>query len=199
MSKTLADLKTLLESEVPAVNSVPTSAQYERAIKDAAIAFSRKCGLPKFAELNIVSGTAVYALEDDFLSMIYLEGLTGVDDVIVSASGLIPLSSDWNEEYTIAGGQITFTPTPTYTLDRDYKYKAAWILDGSDIYQTMGDQEAEIILLLAKSIAYEKQGMALSASGGLNYSFGAVKVDKGSGAESLDNAVGKYKNAFDEA
>lgn len=199
MSKTLADLKTLLESEVPAVNSVPTSAQYERAIKDAVTAFSRKCGLSKFADIDIVSGTATYALEDDFIKMIYLEALTNVDDLIISSSGLIPLSSDWDEEYSIAGGQITFTPTPTYTLTRDYKYKAAWILDGSDIYQTMGDQEAEIIMLMAKSIAYEKQEMALAASGGMKYSLGAVSVDKGSGSESLGKKVGSLKDDFDDA
>lgn len=199
MSTTLASLVTILESEVPAVNSVPTDAQYEQAIKDAAREFSRRCGLAKIAELSIVSGTATYSLASDFISLIFLEAITGVDGVIVSPSGLVPVDADWDEEYTIVNGQITFYPTPTYSMDREYKYKAAWELTGtgaSRVYATMGEDEAQVVMIKAKGIAIEKQALALAAAGGMKYSLGAVSVDKSGGMGDLSAKVYKLHGEF---
>ena len=199
---TLAALIAELQSEVPALNSVPTTAQYTQAVKDAVVEFSRKCGLTKFAELNIVSNTATYALADDFLKLVTLESLVGVDGIIITNSGIIPVSANWTEEYVIANKQITFKPTPTYTLTRDYKYKAAWILtgaSGSETYAAMGDDEAQIVLLKAKSLAKEKLANALASGGGMKYSFGAVSVDKGSGTDVLISEVNKLHGQFIEA
>jgi len=199
MSTTLASLVAILESEVPAVNSVPTDTQYEQAVLDAVREFSRRCGRAKIAELSIVSGTATYALASDFASLIYLEALTGVDGVIISSTGLIPVDADWDEVHTIAGGQITFYPTPQYSLTREYKYKAAWVLTGSGdqrAYATMTDDEAQIVLIKAKGIALEKQHLALAAAGGLKYSLGAVSVDKTGGAQDLSNRVYSLHGEF---
>jgi hypothetical protein len=192
MAKTLANLVSELQSEVPAVNSVPTTAQYQQAIKDAALEFSRRCGQAKWAELTVVSGTPTYDLAADFLGLISLEMMVGVDGVMVSNTGLIPVSADWEEEYTIRNKQITFTPTPTYSLTRDYKYKAGWILTGttgSETFAEMGDDEAQIVLIKAKSLAIEKRANALASSGGMKYSLGAVSVDKGGGVDSLSKMV----------
>jgi hypothetical protein len=185
---TLADLVTQLQSEVPAVNSVPTSTQYEQAIKDAILEFSR-----------IVANTAAYALPTDFLKLIWLESLTGADGVILSDAGIIPVSSRWEEDdYTIVNKVITFYPTPTYTLTREIKYKAAWVGTGSPLdYTTLGEDEAQIILLKAKSICLGKQVNAANA--GVKYSLGAVSVDKGSGVESKSSKAEKLDDEFKEA
>lgn len=192
MAKTLAALVAILQSEVPAVNSTPTTAQYQQAIKDAALEFSRRCGQGKWAELNIVSGTPTYDLAADFLGLISLEMMVGADGVMISSTGLIPVSADWEEEYTIRNKQITFTPTPTYTVTRDYKYKAGWILTGTDPDQTfaeMGDEEAQIVMIKAKSLAIEKKVNAMASSGGMKYSLGAVSVDKSGGVDSLSKMI----------
>ncbi len=199
---TLANLLSELQSEVPAVNSVPTTEQYTQAIKDAAAEFSRRCGLTKFAELNIVSGTASYNLPADFLKLVLLESLVGVDGVIMSDSGIIPVSSKWVETHQIVNKVITFKPTPAYTLTRDYRYKAAWILtgtEGNETYADMGDDEAEIVMLKAKSIAKEKVSNSMSTSGSMKYSFGAVSVDKGSGVDTLLKDVYSLQGQFIEA
>lgn len=199
MSTTLAVLVAILQSEVPAANSVPTSAQYEQAVKDAVREFSRRCGRSKIATLSIVSGTETYALPADFLSLIFLEALTGIDGVIVSSAGLIPVDADWEEEYTIAGGQITFYPTPSYSMTREYKYKAGWVLTGSgaeQAYATMGEDEAQIVLIKAKGIALEKQVNALAAAGGMKYSLGAVSVDRSSGTDTLTKRVQELHGDF---
>ena len=189
---TLAVLVAELQSEVPAVNSVPTTAQYSQAVKDAVLDFSRRCGRGKWAQLSIVNGTATYDLPTDFLSMVSLASLTGVDGVLISTTGLIPMASDFSEDYSIINRQITFTPTPTYTMTRDYKYKAGWVLtgdSGNETYAAMGDDEAQIVMIKAKSLAIEKRANALASSGGMKYSLGAVSVDKSGGVDSLSKMV----------
>lgn len=199
---TLASLLSQLQSEVPAVSSVPTTAQYTQAIKDAAAEFSRRCGLTKFAELSIVSGTAAYSLAADFMKLVMLESLAGADGVIISDAGIIPISSDWEETYQIVNKVITFKPTPTYTLTRDYRYKAAWILtggSGSETYADMGDDEAQIVMLKAKQLAKEKIANALASSGTQRYSFGAVSVDKGSGIDAITREMYALQGQFVDA
>lgn len=199
---TLAALVSILQSEVPAVNSTPTTAQYQQAIKDAVIEFSRRCGRGIWAELSIVSGTATYDLPADFLSLISLEMMVGVDGVLISNTGIIPISADWEEEYTVRNKQITFTPTPTYTVTRDYKYKAAWVLtgdSGSETYATMGEDEAQIVMLKAKQFAMEKKANAMASSGGMKYSLGAVSVDKAGGVDALVTQMYKQHGLFVEA
>jgi len=202
MGTTLAVLIAELQSEVPAVNSLPTTTQYTQAVKDAVAEFSRRCGLVKMADLSIVANTATYSFPDDFLKLISLTSLAGVDGVIISNSGIIPVSADWTEEYTIANKQITFKPTPTYTLTRGYKYKAGWVLTGAnpnETYATMGDDEKQIVMLKAKQLATEKIYKAQASAGGMKYSFGAVSVDKGAGADSLTKDMFELQGAFVQA
>lgn len=199
---TLANLLYQLQSEVPAVNSVPTTDQYKQAIKDAVAEFSRRCGLTKFSELNIVSGQASYNLPTDFLKLVMLESLVGTDGVIISSQGIIPVSANWEETYQIVNKVITFKPTPTYTLTRDICYKAAWVLsgtEGNETYADMGDDEAEIVMLKAKQIAKEKVSNSMASSGTQRYSFGAVSVDKGSGMDTLIKEAYSLQGQFIEA
>jgi hypothetical protein len=158
MSITLDELVLRLQENVPAENGVPKDTQYERMIKEAVRDFSRRCGLVKRAVLHITAGTASYALEADFLKLITLIRLTAHDGVIVSSAGLIPVSPSFIEDHTIANGQITFYPTPNYTLDREYKYKAGWALSEngySGVYETMSEDEADIVLLKAQALAWD--------------------------------------------
>ena len=180
----LSAMVSELQTDVSAVDSVPTTAQYEQACIDAVREFSRRCGVPKLAELNIVSGTATYSLATDFQKLIWLEAMTGVDGVIISESGIIPMSADFSEEHYIQDLQITFKPTPTYTMTRDYRYKAGWVMTGSGAsrdFTTLNDPEWEVVKVKAKQLAQEKILNAMKNDGGaVSYSLGAVKVDKGS-------------------
>lgn len=185
---TLAALVNQLMIDVPAVNDVPSSAQYEQAVINAVQDFSRRCGRIKYGELNIVSGTATYDLAADFQDLISLESLAGADGVIISDNGIIPISADWEERYSIVNGEITFVPTPTYTLTRDYAYKTRWILTGvgdSREYADLGDAEAQIILIRARQLALERITSAQTISGTQRYSLGAVSVDKSTGVDGM--------------
>ena len=200
---TLADLVAELESQVPAVDGVPTDAQYEQAIKDAVADFSRRCGLVKIDSISVVAGTATYALPDDFLKMISLDALVGSGGVIVSAGGLIPVPMEWEETWTIANKSITFYPTPTYALTRYFRYKSAWILnEAGDEYETLGDNEKDIVMMKAKGFSYEKIGNSLASDGSLKYSFGAVSEDLSGSVESYQKRIyaahGEYAKACED-
>jgi hypothetical protein len=172
---------TELQAEVPAVDGVPTTAQYTNAIEDAVIDFSRRCGVTKISTLAIVSGTAVYSLATDFLKLINLDALVGVDGVMFTNGGLIPVSKDFEEVYTIVNKQITFFPTPGYSMTRYYRYKSAWVATGGD-YTTLGEEETQIVLLLAKSKALMKIAND-QAGDSIKYSFGAVSEDLSGGSD----------------
>lgn len=191
MSVLLSTLEARLTTDVPAVDGVPSTTQYENAIKDAVRDFSERCGVEQIGTLNVVPGTATYDLPADFLKLIVLETFESIDGVIITASGLIPTNITYEERFTIRNGQITFYPTPSYTMARDFRYKAAWVGtviedsgSGDDLdYETMSEREARIILLKAQSIALGKQANA-QASTSIKYSFGAVSEDLGGSAES---------------
>ena len=195
MAKTLASLTAELQSEVPAVDSVPTSAQYTQAIKDAVVEFSRSCGVKKNTTISVLSGTASYALPDDFLKLIEIDNpYSNEHHVIVTTTGIIPFSelSPFEEEITVVNKTLTIFPTPGYSMTRYLEYKAGWALSGTDPNETfadMGDDEAQIVMIKAKSLAIEKRANALASSGGMKYSFGAVSVDKSSGVDSLSKMV----------
>jgi len=186
-----------LQSEIPAVDGAPTTAQYNQAVKDAVMDFSRRCGLVKIASLAIVSGTATYALATDFLKLISMDALVGMDGVIVSNNGLIPLSKDFEEEWTIVNKQVTFYPTPAYSMTRYYKYKAAWVAV-SDDYTTLGDDEVQIVLLRAKSIASGKIANA-QAGDSIKYTFGAVSEDLSDSSDATRNEAQSFDTDFEEA
>ena len=92
----------------------------------------------------MVSGTAIYSLPNDFLRLISIEGLANPGGIINSVNGLIPVSADWEERHTIINGEITFYPTPTYTLARDFRYKAGLYLEKEESYPDMGEDEKRI-------------------------------------------------------
>ncbi len=179
----LSTMVSELQTDVSAVDGVPSTGQYEQACIDAVREFSRRCGVAKLAELSIVPNTATYSLATDFQKLIWLEAMTNVDGVVVSESGLIPFGSSFSEEYYIQNNQITFKPTPTYTMTRDYKYKAGWVMTGTGndrTFATLGDAEWDVVKIKAKQLAQEKIMNAMAADGGaVKYSLGAVSVDKG--------------------
>jgi hypothetical protein len=151
--------------------------------------------------LSIVSGTATYAFANDFLKLISLVSITAHDGIINSPAGLIPVPENFCEEHMIDDGQITFYPTPTYTLARGYRYKAGWVLseDGYDgTYETMGDEEADIVLMKAKASALDSLWRSNAGASKFKFAIGDESYDMSEGdtGESLkksrDSAVDEY-------
>jgi hypothetical protein len=184
MSVSLLELVNRLDDDVPARNSVPSSAQYEQAVKDAVAHYSSRRPLRKLATLSIVSGTATYDLPDDFLKVIRLESLLSQDSVIHSADGLVPVSATYEENYYIAGEQITFDPTPQYTVSRDLWYAAKHALDSNDAYPDMTEDDAGVLLLKAQARCLTLQANK-AAQEAWQYAIGDERVNKEKLAEAL--------------
>lgn len=188
MGIALDDLVTRLQADVPARGGVPSTAQYEYAVKDAVGDYARRRPMTLITTLSVVSGTATYNLPADFLFVIKLDDFTALDGIIHTATGIVPLSSDWNERYTVNGRTLTFTPTPSYTLARTLRYAAGHVLDGDEEYPYLTDEDVGILLLKAQASALRKQALAsVTATTGeiTEYAIGDEKVKKSSPSESL--------------
>lgn len=174
MAATLVSLTGRLQDAVPARNGVP--ADYGQIVQDAVLQLSQDVPLLRLGTLSVVSGTATYALPADFLFLIELESLTNPDGIIISSAGLIPTPRHWEERYYVDGSEITFDPTPTYTLARDFRYAAAYVLD-SNVYTRLSQNGARIALLYAQYLVLTEQANAV-AGDGWRYEIGDEMVDK---------------------
>lgn len=197
MSITLSSLVSELQADVPARDSVPTSDQYNRAVKDAIADFGKRAPLQKVATLAIVSGTAAYALPDDFLKIIRLTSLSSPEGVLYSAAGLVPVSRSFRERYIVNGGTITFYPTPAYTLERELWYAATHVLD-SGAYEDLTDDMAQIAMMKARAIALLLQANK-AAPQSLRIKSGDDDVDRTKVAEALRAAAGEWEERYEAA
>lgn len=191
----LAFLIKRLQTAVPESNGVPED--YEQLVKDAVTKLGEDVPLLCTATLSIVKGTASYTLPDDFLFMIEMPCLSGTNGVIVGNNGLIPLAADYSEDYTIAGNQVTFSPTPTYTTSRDYRYAATYALVNG-AYPRLTQNGARVALLYAQHLALMEQATP-AAGKGWKYQIGDEMVDKSNqGTKLRDQADGFLTRYADE-
>lgn len=191
MTILLADLISRLTADCPAVSGVPTTAQYEQAVKDAVVDLSRRASVVRVATLAIVAGTASYTVPSDFQKLIRLAqigavyGLSSDVDygvyggawerdprggVYVSPAGLVPFSGSYREQITVAGDTLTIYPTPTVSADRQLVYAAGDALVSGE-YPTLTEDRASIALLLAKATCLDR----IASSPGGVAGAGAVK------------------------
>lgn len=178
MSISLATLTARLTAAVPAVNGLPTSAQYQQCVEDSLADLSERKPNQKIAVISIVSGTGSYTLPSDFVRLIALETLLATDGVLISDAGLMPVDAAWTELVTVAGLVLTITPTPTYTTTRRLHYAAGHVLDNSNAYPDLTAGAAGVALLMAQALALGIQANA-AAPGGWKYQIGDELVDKG--------------------
>lgn len=186
MGTKLGFLVERLKNDVPARNSVPSDVQYDQVIRDAVADYSRRRPRKKHTSLSIVSGTASYDLPTDFVQLIRLASpvtyVSGDQGVLVTSDGLVPLSSDWQEEHYVAPGsdgvmELTFYPTPTYSTTRIVWYAAGHALNASDEYPNMVDDDVEVLMHRARSLALELQA-GVAAREAWQYAIGDERVAK---------------------
>lgn len=177
---TLTDLTSRLAGLVPAQNGALTTAQYKQAARDAVADFGRRVPRRLIATISVASGTAAYDLPAGFQKVIRLEPLAG-RDVQRNAMGFLvpPPLGGWQERYTISGGQITFYPTPNYTLERTLLYAAGYPYDnGDDVFTGLLEGFEDIVLMKAQAVTHAQVAAAAVAGYGLSYRIGDVSVER---------------------
>ena len=186
MTVKLARLVTHVTHDVPARNDIPSEMQYEECVKRAIVDFGRRKPLVKETTISIEANVAGYDLPADFLYVIDIEALaTGEGGVLVSSSGLIPMGPGYKETYTVANGQITFVPTPTYSYDRRVWYAAGYALDAaSQEYIDLTEDLIDVVLLKARALAVGLQA-GKAAQEAWQYTVGDEKVSKERLAENM--------------
>lgn len=168
---------------------------YEQLVSDGINRLSQDAPLLKRGSLSVVRGTAAYTLPTDFQAMIDLPRPGTPGGLLNTDAGLVPLSADWDEEWDIAGNQLTFTPTPAYSMSRAYRYSAAHVLaDGR--YTTLTENHARIALLYAQAQALTLQAAAV-AGNSWKYTIGDESVDKTGQSKGMqaqaDALMGQYQ------
>lgn len=192
MATSLAALAGRLEAKVPARGDVP--GDYDQLVKEAVMQLGSDAPMMRSGSVSVVSGTASYALPADFLFLVEMFSLSSAGGVIIGDAGIIPVPSSFDEWYEIAGGEITFMPTPGYTLQRNFRYAAGYVLTGSagaEVYANLSENGARIALLYAQYLALSEQATAV-AGDGWRYQIGDEMVDKtkqGEGLRGQANAV----------
>jgi len=193
MAIVAADLVTRLQAAVPARDGVPASGDYTQHVSDAVEQLSADVPMLRYATLTVVSGTAAYALADDFLFLIRMETASNPTGIPVRADG-----QTW-EQFEITGETITFFPTPDYTVERGYRYGARHVV-ASGSYAYLTDAGAYMALLYAQSLALRQQANAV-VGGGIKYQFGDEMVDKSKQADGIgkqaDRLLDQYQRAVD--
>jgi len=183
MAVSLSTLVTRLQGLVAARDSVPSSAQYQQAVEDAVADFSLRAPMAKVTAVSVVSGTAEYALPDDFLRVTKVQSLLNPSGIIISDQGIVPVSALYSESWMVSGRTITFYPTPTYNAARDVWYAAGHVLDDGS-YPDLTSEHAAIALLEAQSIALLIKANQ-AADDAWNYAVGDERVSKERLSEAL--------------
>lgn len=194
----LGALRKKLMELVSARKGVPSFRQYTLAVMDAVADYSDRKPLQKTVAVEIVSGTASYALPADFLRFTSLEVATAPDGVIVSDIGLIPVGDGFRETYTIAGEQLTFYPTPQYTMTKRLWYAAAYVLNENEVYADMGREAERLVLLKAQAIALQLQANK-AAQEAWQYQIGDERVNKEKLAEALAKRAKEMNDEYERA
>jgi hypothetical protein len=214
MSIALSTLVTQLQALVPASDGVPSTAQYQSAVKQAVADFSRRTTQQTQTTIDVVASTATYALPDDFLLLISFkrEGdacgnwrdvwETGAYGWPIWGYSYNPYCDPCDERYTIRGGQITIHPTPDTSETRVLRYGWKHILNASDEYEYL-DEDSEavrILLLKAQAEATRVQATAESSQGTKvrSYRQGDVSVDMNAQdrAKALNNQVRALEDEY---
>lgn len=179
-------------------DSLPLPAYYESAIADSLAQLAQDVPLIRTATLNIVAGTASYSLPADFLFPIALAGMVQAGDgVLLTGAGIVPAPISFSERYEVAGGQITFYPTPTYTMSRELRYGAGYALvDGE--YPRLTQNGARLALLYAQYLVGLEKANSVAGQG-WKYQIGDEMVDKSNQGKSImaqaDGLLKQYQSA----
>jgi hypothetical protein len=153
--------------------------------------------LVRTALVNIVAGTATYALPADFLRLLEFRVADAFYGVSLTGGGLVPLASDYVYRFNIIGSNLVFDYTPTFNEVRQLRYAAMHVLT-TGAYADMAPTDSDAILLKARADLL-RQRAASEAINGWSYRIGDESVDKKGLSDSLFKAAAELDAQFEMA
>ncbi len=196
MGISLLTLVERLERTLPQRDGVP--ADYSRLIRDAVGQLGTDIPIVTSATINIVAGTAAYALPADFLGLIELCALPVYGGTAVTSGGLVPVGvAGWQEYFYIEGDTIRFDPVPAYTAARTLRYSAGYSLSNG-AFSRLSENGARMALLYAQYLGLSEQAAAV-AGDGFKFTIGDESYDKSTQSAGIRSAaqaaLANYQNA----
>lgn len=196
MAISLLALVERLERSAAQRDGVP--ADYAQLVTDAVLQLGIDVPIVAACTINIVAGTAAYALPADFLSVIELVPVPTMGGTAVTSGGLVPLGyGGWQEVFYVEGDMIRLDPVPAYTAARTLRYAAGYALSNG-AYARLTENGARMALLYAAYLGLSEQAAAV-AGDGFKFTIGDESYDKSgqsAGIRSAANAaLSNYQNA----
>ena len=201
MSIALSDLVGQLRATVPPASDQPATAQYQNAVKEAVLDYGRRAGVRLLTTIAVVSGTATYALPDDFVRVAQFPDFKQLarDGVIISGAGIIPTAGfTARERYAVRNKQLTIAPTPTYTIDRPLWYVAGFPLGTDDAYANLTDDDTAVLLHKAAELILMQIADGVARQG-WSYSIGDESVNKTTLAQTIRDQAKSERELYDVA
>lgn len=180
MPTTFVQLRTRLEAMAPARDGTPAS--YDALVLAAMEQLSQDAPMVRRVDLQVVAGTATYALPDDFMTVLAMDSTAVARGVLVT-DVLTVVGSGYTERWYEEGTVLRVAPTPTYSALRTLHYAARHVLDESGAYPYLSVNGARIALMYAAHLVLTAQAGA--AGGGWKYQIGDEMVDKSRVGEGL--------------
>jgi len=158
MGLDFATLIAQLKLDVPKRGRVPNEGQYELCVKRSVAKYGRDRPMLKTTTIDVVSGTAEYAMPSDFFKLLtvqefFVEGRT----VLVTETGLIPIGDTWTERFEVQGQTLVIQPEPVYDWsEREVRYLSVHVLttvDSNLVYANLTDADEEIFSQMAQAYA----------------------------------------------
>lgn len=192
MTSSLLDLTSRLQRSVPIKNGVP--ADYGQLVMDAVNQLGMDVPVITSWQFTTVAGQASYDLPNDFTKLIELAPPTSANGVLISNSGLIPITDQWVQNFYIEGMVLRFDPAPQGQITQVLRYAATYLLEETGVFNRLSENAARIALLYAQYLALMEQAN-LAAGNSWSYRLGDESVDKrGQGTAVLTQASEMLKN-----
>ena len=105
------------------------------------------------------------------------------------------------EQVTVGDGVLTLSPTPLYTWPRSFRYAALHPLTGeagSEVYATLNENAARVLLLYASYLVLTQQAQA-QAGAAWRYQIGDEMVDKSKLSDAGMSAASAALQAYQRA
>ena len=202
MALKLSSLVSQLQNDVPQRGNVPSEVQYTDCVQAAVADYGRRRPMLRRTSIDVVRGTSEYALPADFYKLVTFQSALIEANVIVKPTGLVPIPDSFEESIEILGRTLNIVPTPLYSWEgRVLKYLAVHVLDDSQEYPYLEEEDAAVFMLKAQAVALRLIANAMSTRVA-DFSVRDVRENRSSPLaemrEQIDALEKDYQDALDK-
>ena len=207
MTNKLVNLIQQLQLNVPPSSGNPADAQYSSAVIEAVADFGRRCPSTRVVTINVQANVSDYDLPNDFVRVSQFPSLrqlavgTATGAVILTGSGVVPISNTYNERYSIRNKKLTIIPTPLYSIARPLFYAGGFPLEGAapnQAFTELSDDDAAIAMHKAADLILMQIANGVARQN-WSYSLAGESVTKSSLSQAIRDQAKAEREQYEQA